>query len=75
MHIIHMKSAGKTSLKQRKAEINQKNYKLKKTGITVGCGNQNPMKDSPKEVKTNLDIIQEDMQYSFDGHTTIIFFL
>jgi hypothetical protein len=63
MHIIHMKSAGKTSLKQRKAEINQKNYQLKKDKITVGRGNQNQMKDFQNEVKNNLEVIHEDIQY------------
>ena len=72
MHIIHMKSAGKTSLKQRKAELNQKHYKLKKIGITVGGGNQNPMKDFQNEIKTNLETIQEDIKYYANDNVIVL---
>ena len=72
MHIIHMKSAGNTSLKQRKAELNRKNYQLKKTENKVGRGDQNQADNFQNVVgNNNLEIISEDIEYYANDNTVI----
>jgi hypothetical protein len=72
MHIIHMKSAGNTSLKQRKAELNRKNYQLKKTGNNVGSGDQNQANNFQNVVGNhNLETISEDIEYYANDNTII----
>ena len=72
MHIIHMKSAGKTSLKQRKAELNRQNYQLKKIEKIVGCGNQNQIIDIHNVVGDKMDINQEDREDYTNNNQVII---
>ena len=61
IHILHMKSAGKTSLKQRKHQQNKQNY-MKKIKNNINNGDQNQMDYNQKVVDDQLNNNSEDVK-------------